>query len=488
MPEAKLKTSPYFRAMERSTADETFTGSARGAGKTFTVLFQILMTMAEKPGYQAVFFRRNFADLSKTVFPAVKSVISMIGPNIFTLVENQNPRVYCDNGSTMHFSAAETVDDTGKFQGANIHRLVVDEAQLIKPEVLETVTAIVRSSEGDYKVRTDWLANPCGPGQAWLKRRFIYPAKKIALRGNIKHPQWKHPTTDEYFDVENHWKFTDNVKVREDKFVPFDIEVWLVKTWMNPTFEPDGIYIANLKRTLKDNVTKAAQWIENDWDAVVGEFFPNVGIAEARVHIEPEDKIICGIDPGQRKTAVVWAAVDTAGRYKVFNSRVYHGVDIPDKVAMIKREYADVDLYVIDPAARATQEGGGSRSIILQYQMAGIPNLVPCISNKRHHGWEALRTGFADGSILIDKRYCVNLIESLSGLKTKENDSEDCDKDDGTELQDDGDHLSDALRYLFVNGFQRGMGREGYVERETRKAIEKNPELLDRLKKSVGIY
>ena len=471
--------SPFQIRLWRSKADEIFWGSARGASKTFGCVGLLMRRAQSLNDYQAVIFRKRFKDFRGTIYPIVHQWLKIFDDKGFRFIESQDPRIVHDKTkSVINISAAETVDDTEKFQGASIHNLLVDEAQTILPEVLGRATAIVRGAAGGYRRQIYWIANPNGAGHGWLKKRFVEPARLIHPEGNVvdkktrKYETWKHPVTGEKFEVKGHWQFDHEIDVAGEIFKK-KFEVFLSKTWMNPVLDYRE-YTAQLSSGLKDNEVLRKQWIDNDWDTLSGEFFPGVSNAVKSFEVEPQDRILCGIDHGQVKTAAVWVAVDHLGRYKVFDAKIYHHMDIPDKVRKIKEAHK-AELYIIDPAARMRLEGSGVRTLRTLYQMAGLTNLVYCKSNDRHSGWEACRTGFADGTLLLHPD-CRTAIDSFSNLQTKENDSEDCDKNDGREFMDDGDHAADAVRYVRVNGFDRGESQE---EMETRQQADMDAELME---------
>lgn len=485
-----IRFSPFQNALFGSGADETFWGSARGAGKTFILIFLFLKRAQILDGYQAVIFRKRFRDFDTTIFPVIEKCLKILNDPNFVFVKSQSPKVtHKKTGATIIISAAETEDDTEKIQGANIHDLFPDEAQRILPRVLERIPAIVRAVVGDHPTHIYWAANPNGVGQSWLKRRFIEPARVLHPTGNIIHPDWTHPITGKTFKVEGHWQFeTEEEIVEGEVATPQTMEVFLSKTWMNPVLNYVD-YIANkIRKPLKDNETLRRQWEDNDWDAIAGEFYPRLSDACVdRVDVTEYDRILCGIDHGQRKTAVVWDAVDKDGVYRTFDCAMYHHMSVSDnkitgelgKASLIKARHPETELYIIDPAARQKLEGEGVRTIRKIYQEAGLTNLVYCKSNDRKAGWEALRTGFASGAILILKGVCKELIDSLAGLVTKETESEDCDKDDGTDLQPDGDHFADAKRYLYVNGFYTGSPELSEEQRIIEKMRIEDPLFFD---------
>jgi len=161
--------------------------------------------------------------------------------------------------------------------------------------------------------------------------------------------------------------------------------------------------------------------------------------------------------------------------YKIIDSEMYIHTEVPDKAESIRSRHPETSLYVIDPAAKQHLEGSGARTVRRIYQENGINPLVLCKSNDRVSGWEALRSAFYDGNIVINRDTCGDLIGSLSALITKDTDSQDCEKDDGGDYQRDGDHLADALRYMYVNGFYYGDTEEDKIIIRTREILDNDP-------------
>lgn len=480
--EHRLDLGPMIEWMLRSTADEFFIGSSRGAAKTFGLLLLVVDRLRKLPHYRAVIFRRQFRMIERLLVPEIEKAIDTLHAHrLFRLTASSVIKLSCrSTKSELLLSAAETEDDAEGFQGGNFHFVGVDEAQQPLPTVLEKIPAIGRAGVGDYPVQKFWSANPNGPGHEWLKRRFIDPARALARNGNVRHdpPVYVHPITGETFRLDNHWRYEVEIPGTASRSVH---EVVLAQTWMNPAIDY-RTYLGTMTSDLKDNETLRRQWVCNDWDAVSGQFYPRLNNATRSCERLPYDRVLCAIDHGHRKTAAVWAAVDREGTYKFFDAAMYLNEEIGGgagrvgKASKIATRHDGIDLYVMDPAARAVLEGSGARTIRRMYAEAGpLSPLVLCRSNDRRAGWEALRAGFADGTVLIDPVGCKLLIDSLKSLVSKASDSEDAEKQDGTEGQPDGDHLADAARYLVVNGFAAGEEEPSWEEQFTERVFREEP-------------
>lgn len=515
-PQTVLHDSPLVRAVFESTADELVILSGRGPGKSHALYAREMFRAAHWPNYRWTFYRSNYTDIKEHVTPLLNWSNDWLG-GVADVTSGTN-RVRVSNKATGSYGvglAAETAEQVTHHQGGNYHTIVRDEVTLIQPDVNEAMGAVIRGRADEYKWQDVFLGNPFGPSHVKIRERYVTPALEADPNGNVKHPDyydkdlnrevWTNPISGITFVlndmtghivengklVENreyrngHWMLTLSREIDGEQ-ITRTVEVILPSIHFNPAMDTIA-YVNSLKWQYKDNPIKRDGWIYNDWSVISGEAFPNVGQAvrkNLRAEITEFDRILCAIDHGHRKTAVGWAAVDKDGVYRFFECKMYHRTDISAKVPQILNVNRDVELYIIDPAASQVLEGSGSRTIRRLYSNAGLNPLVYCKSNNRHFGWEACRTGFTDGTILIDEDYCKPVIDSFASLKVKDTDIEDCEKTDGTELQDDGDHFADMLRYMIVNGFYTGRVEEDYVTRETKKAIAADPYLAEALAKA----
>ena len=71
---APLELGPYGCDYLLSRADENFTGSARGASKTFAAIAKIIQRVRYRQGYRALFFRTTIKQLSENSLPEFEKV------------------------------------------------------------------------------------------------------------------------------------------------------------------------------------------------------------------------------------------------------------------------------------------------------------------------------------------------------------------------------------------------------------------------------
>lgn len=456
--------SPLQRWIMESEADEVFCGSERGASKSFALFFMFMWRIAHLKNYRAVLFRRRFTELKDTVLPELHKIAGMINPAAFSFTEGTDPRVTCKaTGSEIALSAAEQERDVARYQGANKHALGVDEPQNINPDILRMVSAVVRAPKGEYRPQFYYMANPLGIGHSWLKDRFVTPARKIAPDGNLHWGEeiWSHPITGEEIPLKDHWRLEVETDVDGHKIVRTR-EVMLAGTKMNPVLDYRQ-YHAQMRETLSEMYWEA--WGENNWDVIAGQFYPEL---ESWLTNEQEvsdyDLIIASIDPGFRKTACVWIAVDNAGRYRVVDDIGFldTSVDIiaPELLAR-HPDWQDRTIWIMDPAAEANATSGrNTRQLYADY---GLRAVTRAPRAARSHGWNLIRAYGNEGRLKIQRnaQYTINSLEQLvyDVKKSKSGgvaDIQDAEKNHGSDNKMDGDHWADAFRYGIEFGNMRG--------------------------------
>lgn len=481
--------SPVQKWMMLSNAKINFYGSRRGGCKTFAAIGMLMKRASDWPGYRAGFIRSTFKEFRNSILPDLKAWNECFGmPATITGEHGNDPKVTWKDGSEILFYAMDHTDDVSKARGANLVDIVIDEAQKVKSEILSQLVAEMRGPVGAYPRHLYYLSNPGGCSQMWLKNTFIVPAKELAPHGNIKHPEylneltgqeeWINPISKRVSVLQDHWRYEEEVVLPSGGTYKVSKEVVLVPPDQNPGMDEDEYLAGIMASGISEDSLK--QQVYNDWDVVAGQYYPRLHRAiGSGFYPGPYDRILCAIDHGWRKTAVVWAYVDDRGVYRVFDCEIYPEMDIPVKVPLIKARHPHTSLYIIDPAARQHLEGSGSRTIRKNYVRAGLDPLVYCKSNDRVAGWESLRTGFDNGKLQIDKK-CDLLLDSLASLESKDVNgvvTEDCEKTDY-------DHPSDALRYLYVNGFYIGDKEPD----ELAQMIAEDPFLQESLDQAQGYY
>lgn len=149
-------------------------------------------------------------------------------------------------GGRLRFRPLETVKDAEKYQGQNLSDAIVEEAgNYADPAPIQRLHACLRSTKG-VPVQLLLTGNPGGPGQHWIKRRYIDPAPQgmKVLRETIE--------------------FGGMSTVRGRVFIP-------AKVLDNKMLSDPMGYIASLHMVGSEQLVKA--WLLGDWSAIVGAYF-----------------------------------------------------------------------------------------------------------------------------------------------------------------------------------------------------------------------
>jgi len=150
-----------------STADEILFGGSRGGGKTDTALRWLLYDV-EKPEYRGLVIRRNATDLADFVDRA-RTIYSPLGATV-----SGNPAtIKFPSGAIIYTGHLATPDAYTKYQGWEIHRLLMEEVTHIPSQKLyEKLLGSVRSTVDGITCQVFLTTNPGGAGHEWVKERF----------------------------------------------------------------------------------------------------------------------------------------------------------------------------------------------------------------------------------------------------------------------------------------------------------------------------
>jgi hypothetical protein len=241
-PQTDLVTCPAF---------EVFFGGARGGGKTDGMLGEFA-SHAAKYGENAsgLMVRRTRTELGDTIERS-KVLYTPIGAKF----HEQDKIWRFPNGARLRFAYLERDSDADAYQGHNYTRVYVEEAGTFpSPKPILKLMATLRSGAG-VPVGIRLTGNPGGPGQQWVKARYIDPAPegyKVGVR------VFDNPITGG--TVERDWVFIPS-KLRDNKFLL-----------------QDPGYVAQLQMVGSEDLVKA--WLEGDWTVVQGAFFSEWRLAK----------------------------------------------------------------------------------------------------------------------------------------------------------------------------------------------------------------
>lgn len=232
-PQTALLTCPCF---------EVFFGGARGGGKTDGMLGEWLQH-AEQYGSDAngLMVRRQRTELVDTIRRSHRIYGQLAGWKW----HEQDKTWTSDRGATLRFAYLERDTDAEAYQGHSYTRVYVEElGNFRSPDPVLKLMATLRSGAG---VPCGFRAtgNPGGPGQGWVRARYIDPA-----------PAWT--VVEQPFDN----PFTGETVIRDRVFIPSSVSD-------NRYLGSD--YVANLM--MQGSPELVAAWLGGDWSSIEGAFF-----------------------------------------------------------------------------------------------------------------------------------------------------------------------------------------------------------------------
>jgi hypothetical protein len=424
---------------------EIFYGGARGGGKTDGVLGKYAIK-ADRYGhhFNAIFFRRELPMLDDAIERS-KEIYAPIGGRWL----DQKKTWFFPGGGRLRFRPLERVSDAEKYQGQNLTDACVEEAGNYPDSApIDRLNGVLRSAR---QVPTQLIltGNPGGPGQLWIKNRYIDPAPmglqilKRALPNGAEHRY---------------------------VFIPSKLQ-------NNRYLMSDPNYVNRLYLVGSPELVRA--WLEGDWSAIAGAFFPEFSLTKhviAPFEIPQHWLRFRAGDWGSaRPFSIGWYAVadgqpvqTRAGthvfpRGALIKYREWYGVQVDDKgeftpnvgikltaeqlaEGIVKRSSQETYSFsVMDPAAFA-EDGGPS----IGERMAISGALFERADNKRVAqrgalgGWDQLRarlSGDADKEPMIYFfANCTHTIRTIPALQHDQDHLEDVDTDGE-------DHAADETRY-----------------------------------------
>lgn len=228
------------KALIDCTVPEVFYGGARGGGKTDGVLGKYaLKAQTYGKGFNAVFFRKEIPMLDDAIERS-HDIYSGLGAKW----ADQKKTWRFPRGGRLRFRPLERIADAEKYQGQNISDACVEEAgNYADPKPIDRLNGTLRSA---YGVPTQLLltGNPGGPGQQWLKARYVDPAPS-----GMKILRRELPNGAEHRYV----------------FIPSRLQQNRILMTRDPG------YINRLYMVGSAELVKA--WLEGDWSAVEGAYF-----------------------------------------------------------------------------------------------------------------------------------------------------------------------------------------------------------------------
>jgi len=244
------KPTPTQETALVTTADEVLFGGSRGGGKTDTAL-QWLLYEIDNPKLRQLVIRRNTTDLADFIDRA-RQKYAPFGAEL-----KGNPaEIHFPSGSIIYTGHLGTPDAYTKYQGWEIHRLLVEEVTHIPSERLyEKLLGSVRSTVEGIDTQVFLTTNPGGAGHEWVKDRFEIGVKEHGKKF-YKTINEKEKRTFIYIPA----TIQDNphLLVKDPKYLTYLQSLpetlkqqWLYGSWDD--FDAEGAYYAKqLNTSMKD--------------------------------------------------------------------------------------------------------------------------------------------------------------------------------------------------------------------------------------------
>lgn len=233
-----------------SPATEILYGGAAGGGKSHLMRVAALVWCAAIPGLQVYLFRRIRDDLIKNHMEGPKGFRSILaGWVLCGFVKIVDDEIRFFNGSRIYLCHCKDEKDVYKYQGAEIHVLLIDELTHFTEAMYRFLRNRVRMV--GVKLGEKWAgkfprilagANPGNIGHLWVKSTFVDNADTYDIR--------------EMSDAEGGMK---------RQFIPALLED-------NPSMSQDDPgYEKRLQGLGSESLVRAMRY--GDWDVIEGAFF-----------------------------------------------------------------------------------------------------------------------------------------------------------------------------------------------------------------------
>ena len=446
-----------------SIATEILYGGAAGGGKSHLMRVAAVLWCAAIPGLQVYLFRRIKDDLIKNHIEGPNGFRSMLAGWVdckFVSIVEDEIRFW--NGSKIYLCHCKDEKDRFKYQGAEIHVLLIDELthftdviyRFLRNRVRMVGITLPKRYEGKFP-RIICGANPGGIGHQFVKTTFIDGVTPLKV-----------------------YRAANSEGGMLRQYIPARLED-------NPSMEEsDPGYEARLQGLGSESLVRAMRY--GDWDIIEGAFFDNFRKDRhvIRPFTIPKDwlRFRAGDWGSAKPFSFGWYAVVSepfiAGpgvllpRGALVRYREYYGIAVDaqgkfiankglkmtaEKVgAQVRvRDGADTISYgVLDPAAFAQDGGPSLAERIAQGTTGSNGATFRRADNKRvtdrgaMGGWDQMRSrldGDDDGRpMLYFFETCVHAIRTIPALQHDEARPEDLNSD----MED---HAADEVRYACMS-------------------------------------
>lgn len=250
--QVRIELHPRQSSAFASTATELLYGGAAGGGKSFYLRVSAIRWCLAAPGVQVYLFRRSFPDLRANHLRGAQSLPDLLGPLIEAGQVKWNEQAQefrFAGGSVLKLAHLSGDGDLAKYQGAEIHVLLMDELTHFTEHQYRFLRARVRL--GSLAVpehlrgclpRIECASNPGSIGHAWVKAAWVSAAPPETV--------WQADAADGGM---------------RRAYLP-------AKLADNPTMTVnDPAYADRLAGLGSEAMVRA--WLDGDWDIVAGQAF-----------------------------------------------------------------------------------------------------------------------------------------------------------------------------------------------------------------------